>query len=354
MFLALKEVGQSKIRYTLISLIMIAILFLVFFITGLANGLSFADSSSLQNLKTDYIVTNEEADGAVINSTLSEDQLKTIEEQLNQQSTPFSLTISAVEDKQGKEVNVAYFSVDTEKYSDIEIIEGKNISELTGNEVIINENIKNHGYELNDIIVDKISDTPMKIAGFSKNQTYTFLPVIYADFDLGMSNIYGDEPSYNAVLYTGEKVDISGFDTLTKNEAVKSIPGYTETQGSLMMMVVFLFIISAFVSTVFFFIITIQKLNQFGILKAVGADTKYIAKSIFIQVILLTTIGLSLSGLAIYGITQLLPGEMPFKISPTLMLGTAGLFLVLNLLGSLLSVYKVAKIDALEAIGRVE
>lgn len=58
----------------------------------------------------------------------------------------------------------------------------------------------------------------MEIAGFTKNQTYRFSPVIYADFDLGMSNAYGDKTSYNAVLYNGSKVDIAGFVTLTNDE----------------------------------------------------------------------------------------------------------------------------------------
>lgn len=121
-----------------------------------------------------------------------------------------------------------------------------------------------------------------------------------------------------------------------------------------MMIVVFLFIISAFVSTVFFYVITLQKTNQFGILKAIGSKTAYIAKSIIIQVTLITLIGVVFSSLFVYGITNVLPEGMPFRTSPALVLGTAILFLVLNLLGSLLSVYKVAKVDALEAIGRVE
>src|SRR5699024_11530836 len=121
-----------------------------------------------------------------------------------------------------------------------------------------------------------------------------------------------------------------------------------------MMIVVFLFIISAFVSTVFFYVITLQKVNQFGILKAIGAKTSYIAKSIIIQVTLITMIGLLFSSLLVYGMTQVIPEGMPFRTSPTIVLGTAALFLILNLLGSLLSVNKVAKVDALEAIGRAE
>jgi len=70
MFLALKEFKHSKLRYTLIILIMIAI-FLVFFVTGLANGLAFGDSSSIRNLKADDLVLNTDADGVIVKSELT-------------------------------------------------------------------------------------------------------------------------------------------------------------------------------------------------------------------------------------------------------------------------------------------
>ncbi|MFD1739586.1 ABC transporter permease [Bacillus salitolerans] len=354
MFLAIREIKRSKLKYTLLSVTMVAILFLVFFITGLANGLSFADSSSLQNLSVDYAITNKEADGQIVISELTEEQVQSISKNLNYDSTPMDMTFAQLKLEQEKDLDVIYFSVDTKKYPDLEVTEGKNISELTGNEVIVNDSLKKAGFELNDEIVDEHSGKIMTIAGFIEGHTYTFLPVVYVDFHLGMNQLYDEEIFYNAVLYTGAKENISGFDTFNKEELVKSMSGYTETQGSFMVMTVFMFIISAFVSTVFFYVITIQKTSQFGVLKAVGASTNYISKSIMIQVILLTIISLIVSVFAIFGMVQVLPEGVPFKTSFSIIMGTGVLFLVLNLLGSLLSVFKVAKIDPLEAIGRVE
>jgi len=355
MFLAFKELGYSKLRYALISFIIAAILFLVFFITGLANGLAFGDSSSIRNLEADYIILNEEADGAIAKSELTLDQINTLNDQLGRQSSPLSMTNSAIVKENEKDIDVVYFSIDSSAYPDVDLIEGKNISGLTADEIIADETIKLYGdYKLNDKIVDKMTGKEMTIVGFMKDHTYSNMPAFYADFSSGLNTYYGNKQFYNAVVYSGSKTSINDFDTLTKEEAVKAIPGYKETQGSLNMIVVFLFIISAFVSTVFFYVITIQKLNQFGILKAIGATTSYIAKSLVIQVILLTIIGLLFSGLLILGISQVIPDGMPFRLSPMLLVGTAILFIVVNLLGALLSIFKVAKVDALEAIGRFE
>jgi putative ABC transport system permease protein len=354
MFLALRELKKYKTRYTLMSVIMVSILFLVFFITGLANGLSFADSSSLQNLKADYVVMNTEADGALVKSQLTEEQVKTIKDKLKRKATPITVSMSEISIDNEKDTDVAYFSVDKSNYPAMEIMEGKNIGQLEENEVIVDESIKKHGFKLNDRLIDKKSEKELIIAGFTVEQTYNFMPIIYGDFNLGLSKVYSDKTSYNAVLYSGTKVDIDGFDTLSREETVKSMPGYKETQGSFTMMKVFLFVISVFVSTVFFYVLTIQKLHHFGILKAIGANTGYIAKSIVIQVFVLTVIGLAFSSLAIFGINHVLPEEMPFRLSTGLILNTGAVFFALNLLGSLLSVYKAAKTDAIEAIGRAE
>ncbi|QOR65081.1 FtsX-like permease family protein [Cytobacillus suaedae] len=355
MFLAFKEMAQSKIRYTLIGLIMIAVLFLVFFISGLANGLAYGDGAAVKHLSADYVVMNKEANGAIIKSELTLDDINTIKDQLGGNSTPLSITMMSALVKDGEATaDVTYFSVNTDKYPDIEVMEGKNISELNTNEIIVDESLKDIGFQLNDKVLDKATGKEMMIAGFSKDQLYSNIPVVYTDLDMGLSSIYQPESMYNAVLYSGGKVDMKDYDTRSINQTVKAIPGYKETQGSLNMIVVFLFIISAFVSTVFFYVITIHKLSQLGVLKAIGATTGYIAKSIILQVILLTVTGLTFSSLLVYGMTQVIPDEMPFRLTPTLMLGTAALFLLLNLIGALLSVHQVAKTDALEAIGRAE
>ncbi|WP_281974696.1 ABC transporter permease [Halobacillus litoralis] len=355
MFLAFKEMKRAKLRYILLSLIMISILFLVFFMTGLANGLSFADSSSLQKIKADYIVTNEEAEGAVINSELTKEQLNEIGSTLEAPSSPLTLTMSTVTGKANqKDTDMIYFSVDPNKYGDIAVTEGKNIGEIKDNEVLVNESFKEDGYELNDQLDDESTDKTMTIAGFIENQTYSFLPVVYSDIDSEIQPVQGSEIMYNAVVYNGAKTNIEGYDTSTNDEIVQSMPGYSETQGSFNVMKAFMFIISAFVSTVFFYVLTIQKTNQFGILKAMGATTSYISKSIVTQVLLLTLISLSVSVLAVAGMAQILPEGVPFQASVSLVLGTGALFIILNLAGSLLSLYKVTKIDPLEAIGRSE
>jgi putative ABC transport system permease protein len=354
MFLALKELSHSRFKYILVGSILAAILFLLFFINGLAKGLALGDSSSLKNLPADYVVMNEEAEGDIRKSEIGPEDKETLARHMEGTDwMPLTIQFSSVK-KGTQKTDVAYFVTNRKAAGLPPVIEGKGFRDLHDNEVIVNDSIKNKGYELNDILKDEELGAEFRIAGFFEDQTYNHMPVVYADRQYWAEKELAGTDRVNAVLYVGEQREIAGFDVLTKKETVNAMPGYSETQGSLMMMISFLFFISAFVSTVFFYVITIQKTNQFGILKAVGANTRFIAKSIIFQVILITAGGYLFSLLAIAGISQVLPPDMPFELSAELILRTGAIFMALNLAGSLISVYKVSKADALEAMGRVE
>lgn len=355
MFLALKELSYAKFKYLLIGCIMAAILFLVFFINGLANGLSEGDSSSLANLPADFVLMNADAEGDISKSEISADDQAMIDQQIDaSQSTPFVMQYTSVK-KEGKKTDAIFFAVGTDHKDLPQSIEGKNIQQLTGNEIVADVSLKQlYGYQLNDVMTDDKLNQQFKVVGFVEHQTYSMMPVMYTDLQFWQDHKLLQPGKYNAILYYGDKQEIQGFNSLTKEEAVTAMPGYTETQGSFTMMLSCLFFISAFVSTVFFYVITIQKTHQFGVFKAVGANTGYIARSIVLQVFLITVFGFVLSMLAILGMSQVLPVGMPFVLSNELLIRTGVIFLVLNLAGSLISVYKVSKVDALQAIGRVD
>ncbi|MDN4069664.1 ABC transporter permease [Paenibacillus vini] len=164
---------------------------------------------------------------------------------------------------------------------------------------------------------------------------------------------------FNAIAFKGSGstaaevgAQVSGVEVISKAEALKGIPGYKEEQGSLLMMIAFLFIIAAFVLAVFFYVITIQKINQFGVLKAIGAKTGFLARSLLAQVLSLSVFSLAIGIALTYGVSAVLPDSMPFELNFSLVGGSALLFLVVAVAGSLLSLYRVAKVDAIEAIGR--
>ena len=116
-------------------------------------------------------------------------------------------------------------------------------------------------------------------------------------------------------------------------------------------MIIFLIIIIAFVLGIFIYVLTIQKQNIFGVMKAQGISSRYIGNSVIIQTFILVFIGCVIgfiltivSGLALKGI-------VPFANNSLFYLIITVLFFVFALFGALFSYRAISKIDPVKAIG---
>ena len=153
-----------------------------------------------------------------------------------------------------------------------------------------------------------------------------------------------------------EEID-SNYDaveTFTKSEAVMGMPGYKEESATIYMMLAFLFVISAVIIAVFFYVFILQKTQQFGVMKAIGASDRFIKNSIVSQVFVLSLVSI-IAGIVLTYLTALVfPEGMPFNLDFKMVLIYGVVLLIVSVLGSVISARQVTKIDPLTAIGRVE
>ncbi|WP_195574163.1 ABC transporter permease [Paenibacillus sp. 1001270B_150601_E10] len=366
MFLALREMKHAKLRYSLIGLIMVLIAWLVLFVSGLAAGLASDNAASLQHMNATHLVLQEESDHRLTRSAM---ELSALDEVRKIVGEPDSAALGVrmttlTKEGETKKTDATFFAVDANGRLAPKITEGSMITNTTETEVVADASLKEEGFRLGDTIHDQATDLKYKIVGFTEGQSFSHSPVIFMNlkaWEQVQPKHGGAEagPLIQAIALhtdndTAAKIasELEGVEVITKADAMQGIPGYKEEQGSLLMMIAFLFVIAAFVLAVFFYVMTIQKMNQFGVLKAIGAKTAYLARNLIGQVLLLSLVSLVISIVLTYGVAYMLPASMPFDLSPMLTLGCSALFLVVALLGSLLSLYRVAKIDAIEAIGR--
>lgn len=364
MFLALREMKHAKLRYLLIGLIMVLIAWLVLFVSGLAKGLGNDNVSALQNMDADYIVLQNESDLRLNRSLLSSEVLEQVRQVTgDENATPLGLQMSTlIKEGSNTKTDATFFAIDTDSFLAPSVVEGSMISNASSDEVVADISLKEEGYALGDRIEDQSSGKTFTIIGFTKGQSYSHSPVIHMSM-AGWFYLHGADADseiyhFNAIALqttsdTAEQVNqMGGIDVYAKGDTLAGIPGYKEEQGSLLMMIAFLFVIAAFVLAVFFYVITIQKMNQYGVLKAIGARTGYLVRNVVSQMLFLTVISLIISVLLTYGVAAILPSSMPFDLSPSLVVLCSVLFIIVSIVGSLLSLYRIAKIDAVEAIGR--
>lgn len=360
MFLAVKELIYAKIRFGMVMLIMVLLSFLVLFVSGLAQGLSYDNASSIIHLDEEmaYIVLDESAELQVTRSLLQEDD----EALLHDAVTPsevFSVHQGPIFNEAEKRTDVTkmYLDPDSDVYPDI--IEGT--APADEKQVIADVSLKEDGYDIGDSFDESSTGLTLTISGFTENQKFSHTPAVFlseeAWFTLGEDEWMTSAillPALDADTRNSLQGELSASEIVALDDALSGIPGYSEEQGSLWMMIAFLFVISAFVLAAFFYVLTIQKLTQFGILKALGVSVSRLVSSVIAQVLIISFSSVAAGIAGTYIAAALLPAGMPFMLPPSLVLILAGLFLAVAVLGSLLSVRKIKQVDALEAIGGME
>lgn len=375
MFLALKELKHGKLRFTMIGLIIVLIAWLVFILSGLGNGLSTLSAATIKNWEAEHVVYEDGAGANFSKSLLSQSMQSKIEAQPDVEAVaPFSQAVIAIMPIEGiaegeNKEDAALLGIEAGSFLLPEIIEGKAIDPNIKNGVVANVTLRDQkGFEIGDKIAIDGSELNAEIIGFVENETFNHLPSLFANMDFVRDYKYsapgsnnGVEDAINAFAVLGKDVDaiqmekeIDGVEVVTKSAAINGMPGYTAENGTIMMMLVFLIVISAFVIAVFFYVLTIQKTQQFGVMKAIGASNGFIARAIVSQVFMLSFVSILIGIGLTYLTAMVFPEEMPFNLDPVLVIIYGIVLLVISVSSSLFSVRRISKIDPLTALGRVE
>ncbi|MFU7516046.1 ABC transporter permease [Clostridium sp. HCS.1] len=372
MFLALKELKHNKARFSLIIGILTLIIFLVLFLAGIAKGLSAATVSTVENSKANYYILSDSADKLISRSSFTDDDVTNLNDsndliKLNENATPINLfTSNFTMDSADKKTNIVYLAIDPSAFLMPEVIDGNTLN--NNKEIVLNNSFKEDGIEIGDIIKDSSSDLELKVVGFTKNQMYGHMSVGVISLDTYkemMTSATGKEYNNFQALAIDMDKSTENQDSLTsfvndnldkkvlltKSDVIKNVPGYSAEQGTIIMMLVFLLIISSFIVGVFFYITTMQKLPEFGVLKALGSKMSTLASSLTSQVFMLSVISMVIGNILTFALASMLPASMPFVLSSRDAALVSILFIVIALISSLFSIKKIRKVDAISAIG---
>lgn len=347
MYLTLKELRHDKWKFGALGLIIFLIVFLVLFITGLANGLANDSGSAIKETPAETFILQKGSQARLNRSKLTNQDWQKFQNKYHNAATKLSVAQMTIQKQNNasKKTDIAYFVIDKNSF-----LAPSTVKNMTGNQVYVSRKLEADGYKVGDNFKDSNSGKTFKIAGFTSNESYSHSPVIYLN-NKQAQNILPDSQSFNAVALKENLTKRSGYQVISKQTLINNIPGYSAEQSSLYLMIGFLYLISLFVLAVFFYIINLQKISDFGTLKALGTTTSYLVRHVLTEMGLLSAGAILVSFLVTYLIKLQMPASMPFSLSLTTLLGTGLLFLAIAILSALLSLIKVVKIDPITAIG---
>lgn len=349
MFLAWNEIKYNKLKFGLIIGILVLISYLLFLLSGLANGLINMNTEGIKKWQADAIVLNKDANQTVQQSVITTSDVKGT----FKKKAPLK-QMGVIASKGNSEENAILFGVTSNSFLIPKIKEGKEFNK--DNEVVIDQSLKDKGFKVNDIINLSQSDEKLHIVGVSESAKYNASPVIFTNNKtMEKINPALSSDKTNSVVvkdshWNDKKVN-SDLEVIGIDDFVENLPGYKPQNLTMNFMITFLFVISATVIGVFLYVITLQKKSLFGVLKAQGFTNGFLMKMVLAQTFILALIG-SLIGLILTLLTSLiLPKAVPIQFDVVTLIIFGIVLILISLVGSLFSVLSIRKIDPLKAIG---
>lgn len=348
MFLAWNEMRRNKTKFGLIIGVLVMISYLLFLLSGLANGLMNMNREAVDLWKADAIVLNKDANQTVAQSSINTDDVKGKFDK----SEGLKQTAVIASDGKNKE-NETVFGIDGKGFLMPKIEDGKLFEK--NNEVVADHTLKTKGFKIGDTLTLSNSDEELKIVGFSVSSKFNASPVLFTNNEtIGKLNPMLKGDKINALVVKDKNwkdVELNKDLEVDDIESfITKLPGYQAQNLTLNFMIVFLFAISAMVIGIFLYIITLQKRNLFGVLKAQGLTNGFLARSVMSQTIIIALIG-TLIGFGLTVLTgSFLPEAVPIKFDYLTMLLYGIVLIIVAILGSLFSVLSIRKVEPLKVI----
>ncbi|MFN4213781.1 ABC transporter permease [Exiguobacterium sp.] len=330
MQLGMKEMWRQRRRYSLIFVITLLIVLLTTLITGLADGLAYDNGASIRELDAETFHLTADADGRLTRSFIERAPTDTM--------TPLA-------------VKPLTFGSETKQDATLFALPAASsvgpTLDLAVGEVLVDPSFLGT-LAVGDTVDDFASGYRFTIVGTTEGR-FSHAPVVWTTMETwdAYQQVAGGPVYVSAWLGEGD----TSLSTFTKQEIIEAVPGYSAEQGTFTMMRGFLLVIGAFILTAFFYMVTLQKLPELGILKAIGIRTRTIGTALVSQVMLTVILASGLAALFTAFMAEVVPAAIPFQFDVANALLYSALFFIISLAGTLLPLYTLRRLDAADALG---
>ena len=226
MYLAIKEILQNKLRYSLILTTIFLISFMVFFMTSLALGLVRNNRAAIDNWQATSVVLSDYANDNLTASFIPEKDYK---EKRSEEAAPlgymFAVT-NLVDDSE--KVNVSIFAQEWDDFISPSLTEGRYPE--SDDEVVVDQSFENYGIKLGDAIQLNGSEESYKIVGLTQGNKFFTEPVVFTSLTtywILQGTLKANRAISALVLKNDIEVTGDGLKQISIPKMISKIPGYT-------------------------------------------------------------------------------------------------------------------------------
>lgn len=356
MFLAIRDIRFARGRFVLMGGVIALITLLLVMLSGLTAGLANQSTSAIAALPVQQIVFGAPAGGepkaSFTESEVSTGQLTTWREQ------PGVASVQELGISQSRFQSLAADGTATGT-ANVAVFGGSLGPRVQEGTAVIGEGVARE-LDLREGSRVQVGGLHLTVSSVVEDQWYSHTSVVWttlgdwrtiAHAAPGTATVLGVTHDGGTSLDTDAANAAAGTVSADPVASFQALASYKSENGSLMLMQAFLYGISALVIVAFLTVWTVQRTRDIAVLRALGGSSGYVLRDALAQAVVVLLAG-SVTG----GVLGLAGGlaavqAAPFLLTPfTTVLPVLGI-IVLGLLGSVLAVRRVTRIDPLLALG---
>ena len=363
MSLALLEMRRAKLRFGLLAGAVALLVFLVLFLSTLSGSLIESITGALKNLNANVLVYSDSARDNIQGSRLEPGVVAAVSKVPGVASAGgLAITTTSAQLPSGRD-DLTLFGFDPNRPgSPSGLKEGRLPS--SANEAAVDIS----GASIGSTVTLLPTNIELKVVGILSGAQFGAAPTAYVDLPSYQAALKAANPKapfipINAVaVETASGSDpatvaaeigktVPGTTGYTVPNAVAKIPGVASISQTFGILVGLTFIISIVVIGFFFLILTVQKMRVFTLLRATGASTGRLARSVIAQITAVVAVASAVAVLLVWGALKGVSAGIPVSLSPSLVVGTVLAVWLFSLLAGLLSIRRIRTIDPATAAG---
>ena len=363
MSIALLEMRRAKLRFGLLSGAVALLVFLVLFLSTLSGALIESFIGAIKNLNADVLVYSSSARDNIQGSRLDPSVVAKVAAVPGVAAAGGIATTTTSAQLPSGKGDLALFGFDPTKPGAPDgVKEGRlpNAANETAVDVA--------GATIGSTITLLPTNIPLEVVGILSGAQFSAAPTAYVDLPSYQAALKAANPNAPFIPLNAVAVEttpgsdpaavasqvantVPGTAGYTISDAVAKIPGVSSVSQTFGILVGMTFVISIVVIGFFFLILTVQKMRVFTLLRATGASTGRLARSVVVQITAVVVVASAVAILLVWGALKGASTGIPVSLDPTLVIGTVLAVWVFSLAAGLLSIRRIRSIDPATAAG---
>jgi len=358
-FLALRDLRRGWRRFALVGLVVGLVAMLSTVLTGLADGLVRDGTSGLRALPITHLAFAPHSEAVFSRSTLDERALRRWRAVPGAEATPIGVSfVNAAPVGGGRSIDLALFGVRNGSFLARES-EGIHGSGLNG--IVLSSELREEGARLGGRYrIGGPTAAALRVQGFTFGGSYGHVSIAFVPLSTWQRIAYGSPGGrFSAIaLRLPPGVDVAavdraaGTETKTKEAAYDGSPGFSAETATMTLIRAFLLLISALVVGAFFTVLTVQRTQQIGLLKALGASSWFVLRDgvgqVAMVILAATAVGAA-GGTAV--IAALDGGSVPVALLPGNILTGSALLVAAGIGASLACFRRITRVEPVISLG---